>query len=414
MDTEGHQALTQDTTGTSGSVANQGKSTNGQWMQLDVMVRVKCSEPLIQGMMMIGWWDECVPDRLKQLHSDGYQVVIFGNHAVRTVHVQTIIDSLQQELGIPLMIFISTGYDLYRTPSKKMWDLMANEYATVQVNRSESFFVGDLAGRLATDKRRADLSSIDHVFAMAVGVRFETPDSFFLGEPLDIPSIDLIFPKPETCDPPVKASKQTTSLFFFIFKNISLRRKIYTIYPVKDCPEVVSEDFELVIFVGWPVSGKTRLAKKYFLPAGYAHISNISEPWCMQAAHEALSKKQSVVIDNTNANVATRAIYIAIAKQHGASVRCFNLKTEKSMAERLNYFRERKQGIRHTSMADFIMYEKSFQEPNVNEGFNKIHQVEFNLIISPEDRELFNVPIPNYAKRVLPVPNNELIAQAVE
>jgi len=54
--------------------------------------------------------------------------------------------------------------------------------------------------------------------------------------------------------------------------------------------------------------------------------------WCTAA----LNKKKSVVIDNTNPQVATRKRYIDIAKQCKVPVRCVWVSTPRDLAEHLN------------------------------------------------------------------------------
>ncbi|KAF2078327.1 hypothetical protein CYY_000311 [Polysphondylium violaceum] len=408
---ESNDAVSPDTTSSTNGLRStpgecNGNSTNGKWVKLlNGSVITYSSEPLSRTKVASFdmdstlietksgktfptsaddwvWWNKCVPDRLKQLHKDGYQVVIFTNQggiktgsqhsAAKATQIQTKISNLQKELGIPLMTFIACADDINRKPSRKMWDLMIDDYATVQVNHAESFYCGDAAGRPAKDGRKADFSAGDLGFAKTVGIKFETPESFFLGEPLDLPSPTSHLPKVPT-----------------------------TGNPIKDCPEIVSKDFELVIFVGWPASGKSTFARKYFVPAGYAHVNQDtlgSKAKCLKAAAESLSKKQSTVIDNTNPQASTRAEYIEIAKKYGASIRCFVFNTERSMAEHLNYYRERKQGVKHISSMVYNIFNKNCQTPTEKEGFKKVHQVDFILDVSPSDQALFDIPPPKKSK----------------
>jgi len=400
------------TTTTTSTIQNyngkcKGKSTNGKWEALfDGSVRVYCNEPLkrtkVAGFDMDGtiikpksgavhpksaddwiWWDECVPDHLRQIHKDGYQVVIFTNqsginvgskfNSTRATQITTKIKNIEKELGIPLIAFISCADDLYRKPSRKMWDLFADEYSTIQIDASESYYIGDAAGRPARGAKKADFSAGDLGFAKTVGVKFETPETYFLGEPLDILEPTAHLPKaPTTGD------------------------------PVKDCPEIVSKEFELVLFVGWPASGKSTFARTYFAPAGYAIVNQDTlktKDKCIKVAKESLSQKKSTVIDNTNPQASTRAEYIKLAKLYGASVRCFHFQTDRQMAEHLNYFRERKQGVKHIGSIVYNMFNKNFDEPNTKEGIKSVHKVDFILKVSPEDQAMFEIPPPKTSKK---------------
>ena len=61
----------------------------------------------------------------------------------------------------------------------------------------------------------------------------------------------------------------------------------------------LSTKCELVLFVGYPSMGKSRLYRKYFGPAGYEHINQDllgSKAKCTKATEEALAKGKSCVI----------------------------------------------------------------------------------------------------------------------
>jgi bifunctional polynucleotide phosphatase/kinase len=78
-------------------------------------------------------------------------------------------------------VFIASDDDEYRKPSTTMWDLLESKYnGKVKVDRKESFFCGDAAGRKT--KTHKDFSDTDLKFALNVGVKFQTPEVCFLGE----------------------------------------------------------------------------------------------------------------------------------------------------------------------------------------------------------------------------------------
>lgn len=56
---------------------------------------------------------------------------------------------------------------------------------------------------------------------------------------------------------------------------------------------------EMVIFVGFPASGKSTLAKTYFVPKGYVHVNRDTlktQDKCLQAAEAAVRNGKSVVV----------------------------------------------------------------------------------------------------------------------
>ena len=78
------------------------------------------------------------------------------------------------------MVFLAAiaKSDQYRKPALGMF----NHYETTfgKVDKSKSFYCGDAAGRAATKTSKKDFSADDLKYAWNTGLRFETPESFFL------------------------------------------------------------------------------------------------------------------------------------------------------------------------------------------------------------------------------------------
>ena len=135
--------------------------------------------------------DKVVP-KLKELHDAGNKIVFFTNQGViekglTDVNIVTRkIGNIIDAVGIPVQVFISTGFDHYRKPSPEMWKYMAeNCNGGISIDLSKSMFVGDAAGRPKNWKpstSRKDFSCGDRKFALNVGIQFYTPEEFFLGE----------------------------------------------------------------------------------------------------------------------------------------------------------------------------------------------------------------------------------------
>ncbi|KAM9959170.1 hypothetical protein ACTFIR_000228 [Dictyostelium discoideum] len=331
------------------------------------------------------WWDECVPKNLKQLYDDGYQVVIFTNQGgighgskfcrTKFNDITKKIEILEKELGFPLIAFIACADDANRKPNRKMWDMMYDcTDGKVVINESESFYCGDAAGRPDGWKAgvKKDFSNSDLGFAMTVGIRFETPETHFLGES------HFVLAGGDDIVNSLIPSAPTSGKSF-------------------ESDSIVTKDFEMVISVGYPAAGKSTFARKYFGTAGYTIINQDTlkdKAQCLKAANAALAQGKSVVIDNTNPTKDVRAEYLALAKKYNAKARCLNFTTSFDLAMHLNYYRERKDGVKHIPSIGYFTFRKKYQEPNTSEGFVSVHQINFILDLDDKNKSMYFIPNP--------------------
>lgn len=99
----------------------------------------------------------------------------------------------------------------------------------------------------------------------------------------------------------------------------------------------------MIVFCGFPASGKSSFAQKHILSTGqYDYVNQDtlkSKERCVKASEDSLRNKRAVVVDNTNPDVATRALYIALARKYGVPVRCFLFTADRDLAMHNNYFR---------------------------------------------------------------------------
>ncbi|KAG5636108.1 hypothetical protein H0H81_009104 [Sphagnurus paluster] len=137
-----------------------------------------------------GWWRPNVPEKLKEAVDSGYTVVIISNQALKPAALKTWklkISSIAAALpNIPFRLFAATAKDGYRKPMLGMWSELESILAKegVTINKTESFFVGDAAGRQYSNNK-SDFSSTDRKWALNVGISFFTPEELvlFVGYP---------------------------------------------------------------------------------------------------------------------------------------------------------------------------------------------------------------------------------------
>ncbi|XP_005990983.1 bifunctional polynucleotide phosphatase/kinase [Latimeria chalumnae] len=305
-----------------------------------------------------------VPKKLKQLQKDGYKIVFFTNQMgisrgkLRPEVFKAKMEAILEMLGIPVQVLVATGMGIYRKPVLGMWDYLrekANDGVTVDLE--ESCYVGDAAGRPANwapERKKKDFSCSDRLFALNAGLRFFTPEEFFLGwkkAPFKLPDFDprSLDPQARLCDPPSAT--------------------------------LVSASSEVIVAVGYPASGKSTFFREFLLPEGYEHVNRDTlGTWqkCVSACEAALQRGQRVVIDNTNPEVESRSRYIDCAQKAGVPCRCFRFMASIDQAKHNNRFREMS-GKDHVSVNDMVLnsYKSKFVAPSLSEGFSEIVQIHF-------------------------------------
>ncbi|KAM0728010.1 Bifunctional polynucleotide phosphatase/kinase [Formica fusca] len=316
-----------------------------------------------------------VPGKLKQLHTNGYKIIIFTNQAglstgkFKISDFKLKIENIVRKMNVPIQVFIAVGKSIYRKPRIGMWELLEKENGNITIDKANSFYVGDAAGRpknWAPGKKK-DHSSADRLMALNLGIKFETPEEHFL--------------KHKT--PPYELPK-------FNPKNFSQTDDLYK--PVN--AKLTLQQQEMILMVGSPGSGKSHFVKNYLKE--YEHVNRDTlGSWqkCIAAVEQYLNQGKSVVIDNTNPDPASRRRYTEISKKRNVPIRCFIMTTSIEHAKHNNKFRELTDPS-HIPVNEIIInsYMKNYVPPTLEEGFKEI--VEINFIPSfrnEQDRKLYEM-----------------------
>lgn len=309
-----------------------------------------------------------ITQTLQKLHEDNFKIVIFSNQAglsndfSKIKGIKRKIETIIAELGVPAQVFIATGKSIYCKPIPGMWNILTScKNGGTQINTEKSFYVGDEAGReknFAPNKNK-DFSKTDRLFALNIGLKFYTPEEYFL-----------------------KESEADYSMPEFDPRNL----------PTLTYPTIITgKETELILMVGGPASGKTYFCKKYLVPKGYIYVSGDElGTWqkCSRMLEEYLQKAQSVVIDNTNPDRQKRQRFIEVARRNGVLCRCFVMTTEFRHAKHNNRFREITDQ-EHKPVGDLVFnsYKKNFQEPELSEGYSEINKIPFVSDFDTEDNK---------------------------
>ncbi|KAL9119120.1 MAG: hypothetical protein Q9187_004323 [Circinaria calcarea] len=329
------------------------------------------------------WWHVSVPGVLRQLYADGYTVVVLSNQGgislksdpktvksdqKRLAEFKAKAGSVFAHLDIPIALYAGTARDRFRKPRIGMWGELLEDY---DLNIGDgpdlqnSIFVGDAAGRPARPGRKADHSSSDRDFAANVGIAFQTPEEYFLKEP------------PE----PFSRSFEPT-----LYLNA-------TTDPSTSSPVVFEKknSLDLVLLCGSPGAGKSTFYWQRLQPLGYERVNQDilkTRDRCRKVALDYLNSQKSVAIDNTNADVDTRAVWVQLAQRLGLPIRCLYFTAPIKLCEHNDTVRALHDGLLNPEKRSilphsaFSSFSSRFREPQNDEGFQDIMQIAFEVIIA--------------------------------
>ncbi|OQV01346.1 hypothetical protein CLAIMM_06724 [Cladophialophora immunda] len=309
------------------------------------------------------WWDPSIPGRLKSLHDDGYLLVILSNQSAISLkdnpktlkkdmaslaNFKNQASSILKQVDLPISIYAATGQDRYRKPRVGMWEEMLEDYdlqAEGAVDMEHSFYVGDAAGRDKTDKRRKDHATSDRDLAANIGIKFHTPEEFFLDEATE--PYEHVFDPTKHLEPAQPSDSTVTG----------------AVEDTVSAPFTKNSPHELVIFCGSPGAGKSTFYWDVLQPLGYERVNQDilkTRDKCIKKAKELLEAGLSVAVDNTNADIETRAYWMNP---------------------------ENRTQLPGIAFRSFI---QRFQEPTLEEGFEDIYKVEFEFKGTEEQKKLWS------------------------
>ena len=217
---------------------------------------------------------------------------------------------------------------------------------------------------------KKDFSCTDRKFASNIGIDFQTPEEFFLGFP--------------------KCAK-------YSFGDFDPRLCAVSDYKPQVHPANASlthHQPEVVVFVGFPASGKTTFYHEVMKPHGYVHVNRDTlGSWqrCVNVCEQELKKQRKVVIDNTNPDVEFRMRYVTSAQSCGVHVRCFQFMTTLDQAKHNNRFREltTNTGKKKVTEIAYNTFKSRFVQPTTAEGFTEILKITLNASVEGEHADLY-------------------------
>ena len=196
-----------------------------------------------------------------------YQVIVFTNQGGLTLHpdpkskppksLKDRVGAFKQkcnvvlsQLDLPTTLYAATGNDIFRKPRPGMWKELCRDYdlADSEIDFENSIFVGDAGGRTATlNGKKKDFSCSDRNLAHNIGIKYQTPEEFFLGEA----------PREFTRD--------------FDLSNFPFTLAEEEVEENAPLVEKINKK-DIILFVGSPGAGKSTFFHKYLEPLGYERL----------------------------------------------------------------------------------------------------------------------------------------------
>jgi len=288
------------------------------------------------------YYNDSVAPRLRQLHEDGYKLVIFTNQGnirsaldgKRAQAVKAYIDDLLKDLALPILVLVATQRDHFRKPAVGMWEFLEKKAnGSLSVDRASSFYVGDAAGGIG------EHSADDADFAKAVQVRFTHVREFFGAAGGGKGAAPSAYPTSTTM-PVAKRPRLGTGIGLAATAERGGDQMPETGKPI------------VLVLVGAPGCGKSTFAERLGPPApagprakprasGSGLTGREAAPWrrvcqdllgsqdaCFRAAERCLQQNFSVIIDRTNFSRDQRKPWLTLAAQFQASCHCLALDVE--------------------------------------------------------------------------------------
>lgn len=292
------------------------------------LVRPKNESPFPKNENDWEWLYDKIPSCLEQLYQDDYMIVIFTNQSKKWKHDH--IKNAISELKFPVLVVIATEKNAYKPNIDMFNTVKKSEFAKKDIDKDNSFFVGDALGR------KADHSDCDKVFAENIGIKYYSPEEYF--KPFDN----------------------------FVIPDVL----------VPDGPEVI-------IMVGFPGSGKSSIARQICeknkkRTRQYFHIEKDKFKTFAKMKKEALKYmdngviNNSVIFDGTYSSKKNRQEILDFVTKFNTTVatpyqvRCLHVNTSYHDAYVRNMCRPENEQVPKIA---FNVYKKYYEKPDSSEGF---------------------------------------------
>jgi bifunctional polynucleotide phosphatase/kinase len=291
------------------------------------------------------------------------------------------IDKLKRifaEIGYPIITFIALS-ERYRKPSPMMYREYFDGYAP-EINRG--YFVGDAS---TSD----DFADSDYRFALNCGLKYvhaislicTANTSLKCDDPYDkLVDVDRFLEAHVMDVPPIRPDVRS------VFGEVGANN-----LPQHNLPAHSA----VVVLVGPPGCGKSTFART--TGCAIIHRDGVkykTHPQIIKLLKSMVQAKptplhtyiNTIIIDATHPDIASRADYIKIAHDAGMRCICVAFDIDREIAARLNWIRAVGGGSFVPGVA-YGVYAKKYVAPTVEEGFDEVrvvHHITYDPAVTPE------------------------------
>ena len=137
---------------------------------------------------------------------------------------------------------------------------------------------------------------------------------------------------------------------------------------------------EIVLMIGYPACGKSSFTKKKY--NNYKIINQDAlktKAKCLKTLKLYLKQTNNIVIDNLNQDIKTRKEYIDLAKEKDYFIKCYYFNIGLDICQHLNNLRMKLFNKEKIPDIVYRIFDKNFEYPSLNEGFDEVNEVLFSL-----------------------------------
>ena len=308
-------------------------------------------------------WNPIVPDKLMELYQKKYKLVLVTNQKdiLNQDNKKKMdiwngkIEFMKKHLFLEkFSILAATNNDYCRKPNLGLFHFL-EEKTKLKLDLTESIMVGDAAGRIKTTDYKADFACTDRMWAANLGIKFYTPEEFFLGED----SRKFVMPK----------------LSHQLFPGSHNDKKML------EKKKTQIKKFQIIMLFGPPASGKSMLAGE-LEKLGYHIINQDSlktKAKCLKKMKDLLDLniESKIVLDNTNGKISYRKSFTDILNSKKLKYCLVNLDMSKEQCFFLDNYRAKLEKKKRLADVAIHSYFKYREIPTLEEGFDKIININF-------------------------------------